>query len=54
MQQKLDAEKKKVLESCYENVLNVLKNNKKMFENVLDTLMKKGTITGQEFLELLK
>ena len=54
MQQKLDAEKKKVLDSCYENVKNVLKTNKSMFDKVLDTLMKKGTITGEEFTELVK
>ena len=54
MQQKLDAEKKKVLDSCYENVKYVLKNNKNMFDKVLDTLMKKGTITGEEFTELVK
>ena len=54
MQQKLDAEKKKVLDSCYENVKKVLQTNRKMFDKVLDTLMKKGTITGEEFTELVK
>ena len=54
MQQKLDIEKKKTLDSCYENVKKVLQTNKTMFEKVLDTLMKKGTITGEEFAELVK
>ena len=54
MQQKLDIEKKKTLDSCYENVKKVLQTNKSMFEKVLDTLMKKGTITGEEFSELVK
>ena len=54
MEQKLDAEKKKVLDSCYENVKGVLKTNKKMFGKVLDVLMEKGTITGEEFTKLVK
>ena len=54
MEQKLDAEKKKVLDSCYENVKGVLKTNKKMFDKVLDVLMEKGTITGEEFTKLVK
>ena len=54
MEQKLDTEKKKVLDSCYENVKGVLKTNKKMFDKVLDVLMEKGTITGEEFTKLVK
>lgn len=54
MEQKLDAEKKKLLDSCYENVKGVLKTNKKMFDKVLDVLMEKGTITGEEFTKLVK
>lgn len=54
MEQKLDAEKKKVLDSCYENVKGVLKTNKKMVDKVLDVLMEKGTITGEEFTKLVK
>ena len=54
MQQKLDIEKKKTLDSCYENVKKVLQTNRSMFEKVLDTLMQKGTITGEEFSELVK
>ena len=37
-----------------ENVKKVLQTNRKMFDKVLDTLMKKGTITGEEFTELVK
>lgn len=54
MQQKLDQEKKATLDSCYENVKNVIKTNKKMFDKVLDVLMEKGTLTGEEFVELVK
>ena len=54
MTQKLDEEKKKILDSCYENVKKVLQDNRKMFDKVLKELMDKGTITGDEFVELLK
>ena len=54
MQQKLDQEKKETLDSCYENVKNVIKTNKEMFDKVLDVLMEKGTLTGEEFVKLVK
>ena len=54
MQQKLDQEKKETLDSCYENVKNVIKTNKRMFDKVLDVLMEKGTLTGEEFVKLVK
>ena len=54
MTQKLDEEKKKILDSCYENVKKVLQDNRKMFDKVLKELMDKGTITGDEFVELIK
>ena len=54
MQQKLDQEKKETLDLCYENVKNVIKTNKRMFDKVLDVLMEKGTLTGEEFVKLVK
>ncbi len=54
MEQKLDAEKKKIFEDCYENVKTVLRNNITMFNQVLKELMKKGTLTGEEFIDLIK
>ena len=54
MQQKLDQEKKETLDTCYENVKNVIKTNKEMFDKVLDVLMEKGTLTGEEFVKLVK
>lgn len=54
MTQKLDNEKKKILEDCYANVKKVLQDNKKMFDKVLKSLMEKGTITGEEFVKLIK
>lgn len=53
-EKKLDIEKKKTLDSCYENVKKVLQTNKKMFDDVLNVLMDKGTITGEEFTSLVK
>ena len=54
MTQKLDAEKKKIFDDCYENVKKVLQTNRKMFDKVLNELMKKGTLTGEEFVSLVK
>lgn len=54
MTQKLDAEKKKTFDACYENVKKVLQDNRKMFDKVLNELMKKGTLTGEEFVNLVK
>lgn len=54
MEQKLDVEKKKVFENCYENVKKVLKDNMQIFNKVLKELMKKGTLTGKEFINLIK
>ena len=54
MLQKLDNEMKETLDSCYANVSNVLKNNMGMFDKVLNTLMEKGTLTGEQFVEVLK
>lgn len=54
MLQKLDNEMKETLDSCYANVSNVLKNNMGMFDKVLNTLMEKGTLTGDQFVEVLK
>jgi len=54
MTQKLDAEKKKTFDDCYENVKKVLQTNRKMFDKVLNELMKKGTLTGEEFVNLIK
>ncbi|MBR3891380.1 MAG: AAA family ATPase [Bacilli bacterium] len=54
MLQKLDIEKRNVLESCYQNVLRVLKENEYMFNKILGVLMEKGTLTGEEFVALIK
>lgn len=54
MTQKLDAEKKKTFDACYENVKKVLQDNRKMFDKVLNELMEKGTLTGEEFVNLVK
>ena len=45
---------KKILDDCYNNVKKVLQTNKKMFDKVLNELMKKGTLTGEAFVDLIK
>ena len=54
MLQKLDIEKRNILESFYQNDLRVLKENEYMFNKILGVLMEKGTLTGEEFVALIK
>ena len=53
-QAEVNKEMKKILADCYENTKTVLMENKPMFDKVLDYLMTKGTITGEEFLKLVE
>ena len=54
MLQKLDFEKKEILDNCYQNVMRVLNENIHLFNDILDVLMEKGTLTGEEFVEIIK
>ena len=54
MTQNLDKEKRHLLEECYNETKKMLEDNKKMFDNVINKLMEKGTLSGEEFLELVK
>jgi len=51
---KIDEEKRKILDGCYKETLEILEENKELFDKVLKYLMKKGTLTGEEFIELIK
>ena len=53
MKHDLEKEKKEILDACYDNVKCVLEDNRKMFDKVLKVLMKKGTMSGDEFVELI-
>lgn len=48
-----DAEIKQLLDDCYRNALQLLQDNRALFDKVLDHLMTKGTITGETFLNLI-
>ena len=54
MLQRIDDEIRTTLDSCYANVSGVLRTHKHMFDKVLDILMEKGTLTGEQFVEILK
>lgn len=53
MKDKLDEEKKKTIDEAYEHVKIVLTENLPLFDNVLNYLMEKGTLTGDEFEKLI-
>jgi hypothetical protein len=54
LQMALEQEKKSVLEMCYQDATTILKNSKDLFDKCIDELMKKGTLTGEEFVQLIK
>jgi cell division protease FtsH len=45
---------KEILDDCYEKAKTTLEENRGLFDKVLDYLMSKGTITGEEFTDLVK
>lgn len=53
MQSKIDAEIKKIIDNCYKNALEILKNLKEKLGLVGEKLMKKETIEGEEFEKLM-
>ena len=52
--QKIDEEKKNVLDKCYEETKELINKNTNLFYKCLDYLIEKGTISGEELLDLLK
>ena len=54
MIQDLDKEKKQLLTDCYNETKRMLKENIDVFNKVIDKLMEKGTLSGEEFLQLVK
>jgi len=49
-----DKEVKRILDECYQQAKNLLRENKKVMEELAEHLFEKENITGDEFLELLK
>lgn len=52
--QKIDEEKKNVLDKCYEETKELINKNTNLFYKCLDYLIEKGTISGEELLSLLE
>jgi cell division protease FtsH len=50
----LDAEVKKILQDCYDKALNLLKGNQEKMKEIAEFLFAKETITGEEFMTLLR
>ena len=54
MKDDLDKEKKQLLADCYNETKRMLKENIDVFNKVIYKLMEKGTLSGDEFVELLR
>ena len=54
MSQKLDEEKKKILDECYKETMKMLEEHRELFDKVINVLMEKGTMSGEEFLKVVK
>ena len=50
----LDEEVKKILSQCYELAVSILKDNRDMMDKVVEYLMEKETITGDEMMAILE
>ncbi len=50
---KIDAEVKKIIEKAHEKAINILKGNINALHEISAFLLKKETITGEEFMDLL-
>ncbi|NLC48283.1 MAG: ATP-dependent zinc metalloprotease FtsH, partial [Tenericutes bacterium] len=50
----IDQEVKKIIDECYNNAKNILKNNKKLVDVLAETLMTKETLTKEEIEEIVE
>ena len=50
----LDKEVSKILQECYQNAVDLLKNNEAKMQDIAEYLFTKETMTGDEFMELYK
>lgn len=50
----IDREIVKVLKSCYEKAMNILKENRDALDEIAEFLISKETITGDTFMEIFK
>jgi cell division protease FtsH len=49
----IDKEVHKIIETCYQNAINLLSENKDALEEISAFLYEKETITGEQFMEIL-
>ncbi len=50
----IDAETLKIIKHCHQRSINILKSNKDLLTKVAGKLLEKETLTGEEFMELVK
>lgn len=48
----VDEEVMKILKDCYEEAMNLLKDNREIMDKLAEYLIQKETITGKEFMEI--
>lgn len=51
---KIDDEVQAIIQSCYDNALEILKENKDKLHEIAEYLFEKETITGEKFMEILE
>jgi cell division protease FtsH len=54
MQGAIDREVKKLLDTGYEKAVSTLRKNKKKLDLIAEQLVKKETLEGEEFINLMK
>ena len=54
VKENMDKEKKATLEMCYNETKKMLEENRHLFDKVLNVLLEKGSLSGEEFVELIK
>ncbi len=51
---KVDEEIREILDKCYKTAVEILKSNREALDKIADFLLEKETITGKEFMTILK
>lgn len=53
MQEKVDLEIKKIIDSCYRQALSIVKKERKKLDAVVSSLLEKETLTRDEFEKIV-
>nr|YP_009396881.1 Cell division protein FTSH [Ophidocladus simpliciusculus]ARW66067.1 Cell division protein FTSH [Ophidocladus simpliciusculus] len=51
---KIDKQIKKIIEDCHQKTIKIIKDNRVIIDKLVDILIEKETIDGQEFREIIK